>query len=160
MSDRAWAKVDATEQDTFYTSLAPWRDVDLDHDEPVLLPYTHLVSNLYALEAALDRLLSEGLDRVYERHATVAERCRERGRDLGLEPFPDSTALCSPTVTAFVVEGRAGEIQRRLAADHDVVVATSLGEHADDVVRIGHMGYNADPARVDRTMDALAAVLD
>ena len=159
VSDRAWEKVEETDQNTFYTSLGPWQDIDLVAGGPVLLPYTHLVSNLYALEASLDRLLDEGLESVYERHEAVAEQCRARGREIGLEPYPSSTDLCSPTVTAFGVKGRANEIQRRLTADHDVVVATSLGELGNDVLRIGHMGYNADRDRVDRTMDALADVM-
>jgi aspartate aminotransferase-like enzyme len=160
VSDRAWEKVDATPQDSFYTSLEPWRNLDFDADGPVMLPYTHLVSNLFALDASLDRLLEEGVENVHDRHERVAEQCRERGRELGLEPYPASADLCSPTVTAFAVDGRASEIQRRLAADHDVVVATSLGDLADDVLRVGHMGYNADEERVARTMDALADVLD
>ncbi|WP_115864987.1 pyridoxal-phosphate-dependent aminotransferase family protein [Halorussus litoreus] len=160
VSDRAWAEVEDTEQDSFYTSLAPWRDVEFEEGEPVFLPYTHAVSNLYALDASLDRLLDEGLDNVYQRHEAVAEQCRERGRELGLEPFPESDDLCSPTVTAFRAEGRAGDLKRRLETDHGIVVATGLGEFADDVLRVGHMGYNADPGRVERTMDALADVLE
>jgi aspartate aminotransferase-like enzyme len=160
VSDRAWEAVERTPQETFYTSLGPWQDVDLDTDEAVLLPYTHLISNLYALEASLDRLLAEGLENVHERHERVARRCRERGREVGLEPYPATEDRCSPTVTAFRVEGHASEIQRRLDEEHDVVVATGLGDVANDVVRVGHMGYNADPDRVDETMDALAAVLD
>jgi aspartate aminotransferase-like enzyme len=160
VSERAWEKIESTEQRGFYTSLAPWRDIDLETDDAVLLPYTHLVSNLYALEASLDLILEEGIAAVHERHATVARRCRERGRELGLETYPSSAALCSPTVTAFRTPGRAPELQQRLAEQHDVVVATSLGTFADDIVRVGHMGYNAQMERVDRTMDALGAVLE
>ncbi|UPV99482.1 alanine--glyoxylate aminotransferase family protein [Halorussus gelatinilyticus] len=160
VSDAAWEKVEATDQDTFYTSLAPWRDVEIPADDAPHLPYTHAVSNLYALDASLDRLLDEGLGAVYDRHEEVAAQCRERGRDLGLEPFATDDALASPTVTAFRVEGRAGDLQTRLEADHGVVLATGLGDLADDVLRVGHMGYNADPERVERTMDALADVLD
>ena len=159
VSDRAWAAVDATDQDTFYTSLEPWRDVDIETDGPVLLPYTHLVSNLYSLEASLDLLLEEGIEAVHNRHARVAEHCRERGRELGLEPYPN-TGHASSTVTAFEVGGQAPNLQRRLKDEHDVIVATSLGEFGDDLLRIGHMGYNADLDRVDRTMDALATVLE
>lgn len=160
VSHRAWAKVEATDQPGLYASLGPWQDVDLDSDGPVLLPYTHLVSNLAALEASLDRLLEEGIENVYGRHSRVADQCRERGRDLGLEPFPASTSLCSPTVTAFRTPGRAAEIKRRLAEEHDVVVATSLGEFTDDLLRVGHMGHSADLGRMERTMDALADVLE
>ncbi|WP_132060200.1 pyridoxal-phosphate-dependent aminotransferase family protein [Halorussus amylolyticus] len=159
VSDRAWEKVEATEQDSFYTSLEPWRDPDLSGDGPAFLPYTHAVSNLYALEASLDRLLDEGLESVHDRHEAAAERCRERGRDLGLEPFAPE-GLRSPTVTAFEIEGSATEIRDRLEADHGVVVATSLGDFEDDLLRVGHMGYGAQVERVERTMDALESVLN
>ena len=158
VSDHAWTKVEATPQDSFYASLEPWQDLDLD-DAPTLLPYTPLVSNLNALEASLDRLLDEGLDAVHERHESVAQRCRERGRDLGLALYPPADRS-SPTVTAFHVEGRATDLQQRLADEHGVVLATSLGDLAGDVLRVGHMGYNATVENVDRTMDALEAVLD
>lgn len=159
VSNRAWRRIEETEQDSFYTSLGPWRDVDLSGEEPTLLPYTHLVSNIYALEASLDRLLSEGIETVWDRHESVADRCRERGREIGLDTFPP-TSMCSPTVTAFAVDGNARHIQHRLESDHGVLVATGLGETADDILRIGHMGYNARRDPVDRTMDALATVLD
>jgi aspartate aminotransferase-like enzyme len=160
VSDAAWAKVEETDQDTFYASLAPWRDAEIPEDSAPHLPYTHAVSNLYALDASLDRLLDEGLASVYDRHESVAERCRERGRDLGLEPFAADESLWSPTVTAFRADGRASDLQERLENDHGVVLATGLGDMADDVLRVGHMGYNADAHRVERAMDALAAVLD
>ncbi|WP_336364273.1 pyridoxal-phosphate-dependent aminotransferase family protein [Halalkalicoccus salilacus] len=158
VSDDAWRKVAETEQDSFYASLEPWRELSFD-DPPAPFPYTHSVSNLYALEASIDRLLEEGVESAFERHEAAAARCRERGRELGLEPHPPEE-LASPTVTAFAVEGRAGELQRRLAEDHGVVLSTGLGERADDLLRVGHMGYNADERKVERAMDALAAVLE
>ncbi|WP_458185261.1 pyridoxal-phosphate-dependent aminotransferase family protein [Haladaptatus sp. NG-WS-4] len=154
VSDAAWEKVEETEQDSFYTSLEPWHDPDFS-----FLPYTHLVSNLYGLEASLDRILDEGRQSVFDRHEQTAERCRERGREVGLEPFPGTESLCSPTVTAFEMEGRAREVQQRLHDDHDILVATGLGEMADDILRVGHMGYNAQGECVEKTMDALETVL-
>ena len=159
VSERAWEKVEATPRDSFYASLEPWRDLDLDTDDAVLLPYTHLTSNLYALEASLDRLLEEGLDEAYERHADVAERCRERGRDAGLEPFPPAERS-SPTVTAFEVDRDADDVCREVRERHGIVLSTGLADHADDIVRVGHMGYGADRERVDVTMDALGDVVN
>lgn len=159
VSDRAWDRIAAVEQRSFYTSLEPWRTLDLSGDEAVLLPYTPPVSNLYALDAALDRLLEEGMAAVFDRHEQAAERCRSMGRALGLELHPSNDAIASPTVTAFRIEGSAMALQRRLA-DRGVVVATGLGEHEDDILRVGHMGYNADLDKVERTMDAVAETLN
>ncbi len=156
ISDRAWDRIESVENDSVYTSLEPWRTAA---DEE-WFPYTHLSSNLYGLDAAADLLLEEGLESVFDRHDRAADRCRKRAAELGLEPYPATAADCSPTVTALAVDGRAGELQAAVREDHDIVLATGLGALEDDILRIGHMGHNARLDRVDRTMDALAAVLD
>lgn len=156
VSEAAWERIEAIEQRSFYLNLEPWRELGLD-DPPASFPYTQSVSNCYALDASLDLALEEGREAVFERHAEAAEHCRERGRELGLEPF--SAEHSSPTVTAFEVEGRAERLQESVA-EEGVVLATGLGEYAEDLLRIGHMGYNAEIERVDRAMDALAAALE
>lgn len=160
VSDQAWEKVEATPQDTFYSSLEPWHDIDLIVGEPIFLPYTHLISNLYALEASLDRILEEGPMNVYDRHETVAEVCRQRGHDIGLQPYPSTEKLCSPTVTAFRVDGNAGDIQQQLKDEHEIIITTSLDDLADDIIRIGHMGFNATTNKIERTMNALSKVVE
>ena len=152
ISDRAWAAMDERDPHSLYTNFLPWRDVSEE------FPYTHLNANVAALDVAVDRLLEEGLESVHDRHERAAERCRERVRELGLECYPDPER-CSPTVTAVHLPGEARTVQRRVREEHDVVLATGLGEMADDVLRFGHMGYNADPQKVERAMDALADAL-
>lgn len=156
VSNAAWEKIENTEQHSFYLNLEPWRDLEFE-EPPAAFPYTHSVSDLYALDAALDRVLEEGVESVFEHHERSAEHCRERGRELGLEPFA-SEERSSPTVTAFAVEN-AGEIQRRVA-DEGVILATGLGEFSEAILRVGHMGYNAEVEKVDRAMDALAAAVE
>ncbi|WP_254769181.1 pyridoxal-phosphate-dependent aminotransferase family protein [Salinilacihabitans rarus] len=155
VSDRAWERVESFETRSFYADLEPWRAAA---DEG-WFPYTHLASNLQGLDAAVDLLLEEGLDSVFARHEAAAERCRERARDLGLSLYPEREELASPTVTALHVEGRAVELQERVRDEHGIVLATGLGDLTDDVLRVGHMGHNARIERVERTMDALEAVL-
>jgi aspartate aminotransferase-like enzyme len=152
VSEDAWERIEACDPDSLYTNLLPWHDAEQPY------PYTHLSTLVVALEAALDLLLDAGLESVYDRHRQAARRCRERGRDLGLSIYTDAERS-SPTVTAFSVPGRASDLQERLHREHDVTLSTGLGDLADDVLRVGHMGYNADVEKVDRTMDALAAEL-
>jgi aspartate aminotransferase-like enzyme len=160
VSERAWEMVHETEQTTFYTNLAPWEDLlNESGSERVQFPYTHLVSNLYALNESVTMLLEEGLDQVYDRHADAATVCRDLGQDLGLSPYPPAER-CSPTVTAFEIENQSAEtIQRELQDVYDITVATSLAGLADDILRIGHMGANAEPENVETTMEALENVL-
>jgi aspartate aminotransferase-like enzyme len=152
VSDRAWDVVEARDPPSLYTNLLPWRDTSDG------FPYTHLVANVAALDESLSMLLEEGLDAAYERHERVAAHCRERARDLGLELFP-ATERSAPTVTALHLPGEAQRVQRELDETHDIVLATGLASLADDVLRVGHMGYNAEVENVDRVMDALGAVL-
>ncbi|WP_247002354.1 pyridoxal-phosphate-dependent aminotransferase family protein [Halosolutus gelatinilyticus] len=156
ISDRAWDRIESVENRTYYADLEPWRTAAEDE----WFPYTHLTANLYGLDAAADLLLDEGVEAAFDRHEAAATRCRERAADLGLETYPTADADVSPTVTALWVEGRAGELQRAMREDRGIVLATGLGDLEDDILRIGHMGHNARLDRVDRTMDALAAVLD
>lgn len=158
VSDAAWNRIGSIDQRSFYTSLEPWRDLDLSGEEAVLLPYTPMVSNLYALDKSLDRLLEEGLEAVIDRHGRVAAACRKRGRELGLTPFPAAERWSSPTVTAFEIDGSAKRLQQALM-DDGIVLATGLGDQADDILRVGHMGYNATRDAVERTMDGIANVI-
>jgi aspartate aminotransferase-like enzyme len=154
VSEAAWERVEATEARGLYADLEPWRDVETTGE----FPYTHLVSNCYGLAEAVSMLLDEGLEAVYSRHEASAKRCRELGAEIGLDTDAEEP-LCSPTVTAFEVDG-ALAIQRELQAEHDVLVGTGLTDRENDLVRVGHIGYNADVERVERTMDALEDVLD
>jgi aspartate aminotransferase-like enzyme len=138
---------------SLYTNLLPWRDVSDG------FPYTHLDANVAALDTAVSMHLDEGVQAVFDRHEAAATQCRQRGAELGLELYPDESRS-SPTVTAFHLPGEAKKIQGRVEKDHDIVLATSLGEFADDILRVGHMGYNADVDKVDQVMDAIAAVVD
>ena len=152
ISDRAWAAMAERDPHSLYTNFLPWRDTSEG------FPYTHLTTEVVALDAALGLWLDEGLDAVRQRHRTAAARCRERGAELGLEPFPDPERS-SPTVTAFEVPGRAQELQEALREEHDVLLATGLAYLSDDILRVGHMGHNARVERVDEAMDALEDVL-
>jgi len=104
-------------------------------------------------------LLEEGLETVFERHEAAARRCRERA---------DAISGCRSILPRAVVADRdrtrgwrtRTSAPETLAAGHDIVLATGLLDLADDILRIGHMGHNARLERIDRTMDALEAVLE
>ncbi|ELY96589.1 class V aminotransferase [Natrialba chahannaoensis JCM 10990] len=158
ISERAWDRIETVENRAHYTDLTPWRTA-ADEDEE-WFPYTHMAANIRALDAAADQILEEGPAQVFERHREVAAHCRDRAADLGLEPYPTATEDCSPTVTALEYDGSATDLQETLREEHDIVLATGLGELEDDIIRVGHMGHNARRELVDETMDALATVLE
>ncbi|MEF8873111.1 MAG: alanine--glyoxylate aminotransferase family protein [Candidatus Thermoplasmatota archaeon] len=158
VSDDAWDVImdDEKENHHYYTSLKVWKEMWLEEGR---FPYTHLVSNLYALDESVKTLLEEGIPYIYARHEEVASICRKRGKEIGLSLYPEIEGISSDTVTAFEVEGEALRIQKEMKEEHDILLATGLGEMEDDIIRVGHMGFNAKREKVKRTMDALEDVI-
>ena len=122
-------------------------------------PATPAVSILYGLDVALERMLKEGMDRVFERHARIARRTRDGVKALGLSLLPDER-YASNTVTAVKVpEGvDARKIIDLLQQDHNVVVAGGQGPLDGEIIRIGHLGYVTDQD-IDQTLAALQKTL-
>lgn len=158
VSEDAWeAIVEKENKDQhFYTSLKAWKDNWLEKER---FPYTPPVSNLYALDESVDLISREGKEYVYIRHEENSSLCRKRGKQIGLDLFPETEELCSPTVTAFEVESEAVRIQREVKKKHDILLATGLRDRRENIIRVGHMGFNAKEKNVRKTMDALEDVV-
>jgi len=153
ISERAWEAMEERAARSLYTNFLPWRDTEDG------FPYTHLTSNVVALRTALALVRDEGIDETYARHEEVAAYCRSRADEIGVPLYPDPKRS-SPTVTALHVPGEAKALQEQIRAEHDIILATGLGDGADDILRIGHMGHAARRERVARTMDAIDAVIE
>ena len=65
-------------------------------------PYTPALSVVFALDAALESIMEEGVDGLWERHASIAQMTRDGIKALGLSLFPDES-VASDTVTAVAV---------------------------------------------------------
>ncbi|MDZ7373804.1 MAG: alanine--glyoxylate aminotransferase family protein [candidate division KSB1 bacterium] len=155
VSEKAWPIV-AEVGYQGYDALAPWRDAL----ERRWFPYTPNWHALAALHRAVGRVLDEGLEDVWERHRLSAERCRQGIRELGLELFPRTETICSPTVTAVKLPPGVSwpELDRRLR-QRGLVVGGSLGPLAGLVFRLGHMGRQATPTLVEKALLILEEVL-
>jgi aspartate aminotransferase-like enzyme len=107
-----------------------------------MTPTTPPLSLFYAFDAALDMILDEGVEAVWERHAALGERTRRGVEGLGLGLFADP-AFRSNTVTAIVLpdDVSAKDVTGRLQRDHDVIVGAGQGSLSDAMIRIGHMGW-------------------
>ena len=123
-------------------------------------PYTPSVSVMFALDAALDQLLDEGLGAVYERHAAIGRLTRDGVRALGLELFAKDEAFASDTVTAVKIPDGvdAAALVSRLRTEHDVIVSGGQASLAGKIFRIGHMGRVSE-SEIEETLSAVGAVL-
>ena len=123
-------------------------------------PFTPAVSVIFSLDLAIRKLLDDGMEAVYTRHAKIASDVRTGVKELGLELFPKDEATASNTVTAVKVpEGvELAKLRGLLRTDRNVVVAGGQGSLSGKIFRVGHMGHITDEDVAD-VMESLAAVL-
>ncbi len=128
--------------ESYYMNLLRWKPI---MDDPRMYLATPAVQVLLALREALLELHDEGIERRWARHNELGEATRDFVTRLGLD-FVADEGYRSNTVTAFwVKEGTAGEIQKRLEAEHGILVARGLYEARDKMIRIGHFGILTEP---------------
>ena len=155
-NDRAWAARAESSMPKFYLDVAQYRKY-YEIGQP---PYTPAVSVMFALDNALDQLLSEGMGSVFERHAAVGQFTRGGIKSLGLQLFPRDERYASNTVTAVTIpeEVDATALVGKLRTDHDVIVSGGQASLAGRIFRIGHMGRTTE-SDIQDTLDAIENVL-
>jgi alanine-glyoxylate transaminase / serine-glyoxylate transaminase / serine-pyruvate transaminase len=129
-------------------------------DRPVTYHHTAPILSIYALHEALRRVLTEGLEARWTRHAEAAAHLQGAVETRGLELLADPDHRLGPLTAVRVPEGLDGKaIQVRMLREHDIEIGGGLGPDAPAMWRIGLMGQNATIETADRVMDALDAVL-
>jgi alanine-glyoxylate transaminase/serine-glyoxylate transaminase/serine-pyruvate transaminase len=109
-------------------------------------PYTPATNMLYALDAALDMLMEEGLDQVFARHDRHAEATRRAVRAWGLEIQCAEPRHYSSSLTAVrLPEGHSANALRAAILERfNMSLGNGLGPLNDRVFRIGHLGDFGD----------------
>ncbi len=105
-------------------------------------PTTPAVSIFYALDLALEMMLAEGREAIFERHQRIGDYVRWRAQDMGLELLADHE-YASNTVTAVLTpEGlNVKELLKKLR-EEDKVVFQGGQEHLEGkIFRVGHLGF-------------------
>ena len=131
---RGWEKNQSSKTPRFYFE---WKKLK------GAVPFTPALSLLFELDAALDYIHSQGMDRIFVRRAQVAERIRDLVRRSGMEvyalkPGNGITGVIPPQ--GFDIAG----LRRRLERDFGIQIAGGLGKIKDTVFRIGHVGHVTD----------------
>jgi len=139
-----------------YDALLPFRDAQKNF----YFPYTPYWHGLATLHAATQRLITEGLDACFNRHASVASYCREQITALGLSLFPSVGSIPSPTVTAVKVPSHLDWPALDAAFRRNgLAVGGNYGPLAGKVFRLGHMGSQADRDLVGQALDVIRRVV-
>lgn len=123
----------------FYCNLSIWEN----YYNNKWFPYTMPISDIMGLDKAIDNILEEGIERVLNRHEKIAKATRKSIKEYGLDLYLEKGY--SNTVTVVEIPGYIGakNLTDYLLRHYNLVLATSLDEYSDKVIRIGHMGENA-----------------
>lgn len=120
-------------------------------------PYTCAVSEILALRPRICGIAERGVDTEIQLHASRAIYFRALLQDMpqfNLPAIPLSNA-CTPLVFEH---GGAQALYQRLRRDYDLTLCPSGGDHADTLLRVGHMG-NLHAFDYDALASAMREVL-
>lgn len=120
-------------------------------------PYTMPVSDIMGLRQALENVKADRGQ--LARHRRIARATRRALEEAGLTLYLEDGYASS--VTVFVVpEGTTDrEILRKMSEEHHILLAGCFDVLEGRVIRIGHMGNNADKQDMADTLKALGTVL-
>ena len=161
VSERAWDKMKANKAAPRASMLSI---VDWEHawskDQP--FPFTPSVSEMNALDAALDLYIAEGPEDVWARHALTAAAMRAGVKAMGLDLWAANEAIASPTTTAVRTPDGLDEAALRATVRerYGVVLSSGRGDTLGKLTRIGHMGPTAQPVYALAALAALGGAVN
>lgn len=147
VSDKAWRTIDRNPQPrTYYFDLKKARAALEKFDTP----YTPAHTMIRALGKSLKKLLGEGMNNIWKRHAKLAAAARAGFQALGLKLF---AAQPNNALTVFEVPPgiNGNAVVDKLEKQYGLKLAGGQEPLKGKIVRLGHMGY------VDQ-FDILAAI--
>jgi pyridoxamine---pyruvate transaminase len=161
ISERAWTKMKANPASprASFLSILDWEGASRRDSA---FPFTPSIAEINALEAAVDRYLDEGPEKVWARHALTAGACRAGVQAMGLQLWPAREHFASPTTTAVRIPAGIDDAALRQAAQsrYGVMFSAGSGATLGRIVRIGHMGPTAQPIFAVVGITALGGALN
>lgn len=138
---------------SFYANLTIFEN----YYENKWFPYTMPISDIYGLRRALENVKAE--PGIYERHKQVADYVRDTILEAGYCIYGKNGY--ANTVTAMVIPNGMDEksILEGVAKEANIMLAGSFDVFAGKLIRIGHMGENANMNDAKLTVEALLKVL-
>ncbi|KAK3878111.1 hypothetical protein Pcinc_017223 [Petrolisthes cinctipes] len=123
--------------------------------------HTGPVSSVYALREALSIACEEGLESLWSRHQSCAQRLYSGLEELGLKPFISDPTKRTPTVTTIRVPDRVNwmRVTKYFMEKYRVEISGGLGPSAGQVWRVGLMGYNCTLDNVDLVLKIMKEAL-
>ena len=138
---------------SFYANILVFKD----YYKNLWFPYTMPISDIRGLRAAFENIKADST--ILERHARIAQAVRTALTACGLKLHTRNGY--SNTVSVFDVpkETTAAAILTAVREKYNIMLAGSFDVLEGQVIRIGHMGENARPEKLEAVMKALDQVL-
>jgi len=121
--------------------------------------HTAPVAMLYAFREALRLVVAEGLEARWARHRLAHEHFARGLERLGLELFTPAAHRLPQLNVVRIPDGVDDARVRGALLDRGIEIAGGFGPLKGKTWRVGLMGVNADPQRVDILLGALEEVL-
>lgn len=134
---------------SFYANILNFRD----YYKNKWFPYTMPISDIYGLRTALENVKAD--PQIHQRHAEIAAAVRKAVVSSGLNLYLRK-GYCNTVTVVEVPEGiEAAQLLALMDKKYQVMIAGCFDILAGKVIRLGHMGENANIADVICMMDAL-----
>lgn len=105
-------------------------------------PTTPPVSLFYALDLALEKMLEEGREAIFERHRRIGDYVRWRAKEMGLQLLADHQYASNTVTAVYTPAGIDTKALLKVLREQDHIVFAGGQEHLEGkIFRVGHLGY-------------------
>lgn len=139
---------------SYYCNLLVWKD----YYKNKWFPYTPPISDIVGLRIAVDNILED--KDIVSRHNNIAKACREAIVESGLKLYLKQGYSNTVTVIELPKEVEDKVLRTYMQDKYNVIIAGSFGYLQGKVIRIGHMGENANIDKMAYTLFALQNSLE
>jgi len=154
-SENAWKAYEKSQCPKYYYDISQYEKY-LKLGQP---PFTPALTTMFALQNSLHKMIGEGIENIFQRHADIAKYTRDLVRNIGLELLPQKN-YASDTVTAVKlpanIDGK--KIINTIYRDYGIDLGGGQQKLAGKIVRIGHMGW-VDKKDISDAISALKETL-
>lgn len=135
-SDRAMKKAETVANRGWYFDLVLMEKHRLKDSTPM----TPVMPLIFALDVQLDRILEEGLDNRYARHAAMAKRTQNWAIAHGMDPLAPEGYRSKTVSTIKNTKGLDIAALNKFLMTKGMRIANGYGDLKDKTFRIAHMG--------------------
>jgi len=123
-------------------------------------PYSMPASDILGLRRAVDNILDEGIYEFQERHRRIANAVRNAIREYGLSLHLENGYSNTVTVVEMPHSIDVDVFLKRLKKEKGLLLSGSIGYLKNKVIRIGHMGENANMTELLFVFEAMDSIIE